>query len=550
MRVRQDAGTGELAAGTAGDGLAGRVPAAGQLSPGLVRLMAVTCAVTVANLYYAQPLLHSIGTSLHVSQGAASLLVTAGQLGYAVGLLLIVPAGDITRRRPLLTGLLAVCTVTLIGCAVAPNFPLLAVAAALAAITSVVVQMLVPYAATLASDAERGKVIGTLMGGLLIGILLSRTFAGVVAGLAGWRAVYGVAAVAMALTTIMLRRALPDHGRQLSITYRAQLRGVLDVARAEPALRWRALIAACGFGSFGCFWTTVTFLLASPQYGFSQLEIGLFALVGAAGAITSLAGGRAVDARPALRWPASGLALAVLALSYIPIGLGGAHLGWVSLALLVVGVLVMDACVQGSHVINQSVIYDLLPEARSRLTTVYITTMFAGGALGSFAGAQAYETWGWTGATLTAAAFPVAGLLCWVATRRHETAHPAVLGEGPSERVEAGLEQAELVVLWIGEDVPGRVRGLTDVDQFGPGGQEALELGGLIAVGRVDVDVQPRTFVLRLVVVDEEDRRLRAAEPLARADLDVDGAFALELDVVEDLAPEPRHQLDVAALDH
>jgi len=234
--------------------------------------------------------------------------------------------------------------------------------------------------------------------------------------------IYGVAAVAMALTTIMLRRALPDHGRQLNITYRAQLRGVLDVARAEPALRWRALIGACGFGSFGCFWTTITFLLASPQYGFSQLEIGLFALVGAAGAITSLAGGRAIDARPALRWPASGIALAVLALSYIPIGLGGAHLGWISLALLVVGVLVMDACVQGSHVINQSVIYDLLPEARSRLTTVYITTMFAGGALGSFAGAQAYEAWGWTGATLTAAAFPVAGLLCWAATRRHERA--------------------------------------------------------------------------------------------------------------------------------
>ena len=181
MSGRQDAGTGELTAGTAGGGLAGRVPAAGQLSPGLVRLMAVTCAVTVANLYYAQPLLHSIGASLHVSQGTASLLVTAGQLGYAVGLLLIVPAGDITRRRPLLTGLLAVCTITLVGCAVAPSFPVLAVAAALAAITSVVVQMLVPYAATLASDAERGKVIGTLMGGLLIGILLSRTFAGVVA---------------------------------------------------------------------------------------------------------------------------------------------------------------------------------------------------------------------------------------------------------------------------------------------------------------------------------------------------------------------------------
>jgi predicted MFS family arabinose efflux permease len=390
------------------------------LTPGLVRLMAVTCAVTVANLYYAQPLLHSIGDSLHVGQGSASLLVTVGQLGYAAGLLLIVPAGDIMRRRPLLTGMLACCAVTLAIGALAPNLPVLDAAIALCCVTSVVVQMLVPYAATLASDNERNRVIGTLMGGLLIGILVSRTFAGVVAGLAGWRAVYGIAAVLMALTAVILRRALPDHGPQLAIGYREQLRGVLDVARAEPALRWRSLIAACGFGSFACFWTTVTFLLSGPEYGFSQLDIGLFALVGAAGAITSLVAGRVLDRRQALRWPASGAALGLLAAAYLPIGLGGAHPGAVGLALLVIGVLLMDACVQGSHVINQSVIYDLLPQARSRLTTVYITTMFAGGALGSAAGAQAYARWGWTGATLVAAAFPVLGLLCWLAGRRYE----------------------------------------------------------------------------------------------------------------------------------
>ena len=239
---------------------------------------------------------------------------------------------------------------------------MLDVAAALCGVTSVVVQMLVPYAATLASDDERSRVIGTLMGGLLIGILLSRTFAGVVAGLAGWRAVYGIAAVLMALTAVTLRRALPDHGPQLAISYREQLRGVLDVARAEPALRWRSLIAACGFGSFACFWTTVTFLLAGPQYGFSQLDIGLFALVGAAGAITShgrRAGcstrGRRCAGRPRERHSRCS------PLAYLPIGLGGAHLGAAGLALLVVGVLLMDACVQGSHVINQSVIYDLLP---------------------------------------------------------------------------------------------------------------------------------------------------------------------------------------------
>jgi predicted MFS family arabinose efflux permease len=405
------------------------------LTPGLVRLMAVTCAVTVANLYYAQPLLHSIGESLHVGQGSAALLVTVGQLGYAVGLLLIVPAGDIVRRRPLLTGMLACCAVTLTAAALAPSLPVLDAAIALCCVTSVVVQMLVPYAATLASDDERSRVIGTLMGGLLVGILVSRAFAGVVAGLAGWRAVYGIAAAGMALTAVTLRRALPDHGPQLAIGYREQLRGVLDVARAEPVLRWRSLIAACGFGSFACFWTTVTFLLAGPEYNFSQLDIGLFALVGAAGAIASLAVGRALDRRPALRWRASGAALGLLAVAYGPIGLGGESRlpSAAGLALLVVGVLLMDACVQGSHVVNQSVIYDLLPQARSRLTTVYITTMFAGGALGSAAGAQAYGHWGWAGATAVAAAFPVLGLFCWLACRRYEVSAsvPVRSGEAP-----------------------------------------------------------------------------------------------------------------------
>jgi predicted MFS family arabinose efflux permease len=275
------------------------------------------------------------------------------------------------------------------------------------------------------------------MGGLLVGILVSRAFAGVVAGLAGWRAVYGIAAVLMALTAVTLRRALPDHGPQLAIGYREQLRGVLDVARAEPVLRWRSLIAACGFGSFACFWTTITFLLSGPEYNFSQLDIGLFALVGAAGAIASLAVGRVLDRRPALRWRASGAALGLLAVAYLPISLAGESRlpSTAGLALLVVGVLLMDACVQGSHVINQSVIYDLLPEARSRLTTVYITTMFAGGALGSAVGAQAYGHWGWAGATAVAAAFPVLGLLCWLACRRYEAlaSVPVRLGESLGE---------------------------------------------------------------------------------------------------------------------
>jgi predicted MFS family arabinose efflux permease len=400
----------------------GSRPQAGSLSPALVRLMAVTCAVTVANLYYAQPLLHTIGSSLHVGQATASLLVTAAQLGYAAGLLLVVPIGDIARRRPLLTGLLAVDTLALAASAVVPNLQLLGSLAVVIGVTSVVVQMLVPYAATLAPDAQRSRVIGTLMSGLLIGILLSRTFSGVVAQLAGWRVVYGAAAGAMALTTVALRLALPGHARELTVSYREQMRGVLAVARSEPVLRWRSLIGACGFAAFGCFWTTVTFLLAGPQYGFSQLGIGLFALVGAAGAVTAAFGGRWLDTRRELRWITAGASLVLMAVSFLPIGLGGAHLGDWSLALLIIGVLLMDACVQASHVINQSVIYDLLPEARSRLTTIYMTTYFIGGAVGSAAGSQAYAHGGWAAASVTAAVFPVLGLGAWLADRRPERA--------------------------------------------------------------------------------------------------------------------------------
>src|ERR1700761_2202087 len=384
--------------------------------------MAVTCAVTVANLYYAQPLLHTIGSSLHVSESAASLLVTAGQLGYAAGLLLVVPIGDVVRWRPPLTGLLAVDTLALAASAVVPDLQLLGSLAVVIGVTSVVVQMLVPYAATLTPDAQRSRVIGTLMSGLLIGILLSRTFAGVVAELAGWRVVYAAAAGAMALTTIALWRALPDHPKELTVSYLEQMRGVLAVARSEPLLRWRAVMGAAVFGAFSCFWTAVTFLLSGPQYGFSQLDIGLFALVGAAGAATAAFGGRLLDAHRDRRWVATGAVLALAVVSFLPIGLGRAHLGHWSLILLIIGVLLMDACAQATHVINQSVIYDLLPEARSRLTTVYMTTYFIGGALGSAASSLAYAHGGWVAVSVTAAVFRVVGLVAWLANRRPERA--------------------------------------------------------------------------------------------------------------------------------
>jgi predicted MFS family arabinose efflux permease len=390
------------------------------LSRGLTRGLAFACGAIVANLYYAQPLLHTIASGLHTSQASAALLVTITQIAYAAGLLFVVPVGDIVRRRPLFTGLLAADTVAIAASAAAPDLAALGALAIVIGLTSVVVQMTVPFAATLAADHERAKVIGTLMAGVLTGVLLSRTFAGVVAQIAGWRGVYALAAVVMATTTVMLFRAMPDQPRELTLGYRAQLRAVLAVARTQPVLRWRSLIAACGFAGFSAFWTTVSFLLAGPGYRFSQLEIGLFALAGAAGALASAFGGRYLDAKPRLRWPITGGTIGLQLVCYVLIGFCDARPHWLGLILLVIGVLGMDAGVQATHLVNQSVVYDLLPQARSRLTSVYMTTMFAGGALGSAVGARAYQLWGWPGATGSAALFPALAMLGWLAAGRAE----------------------------------------------------------------------------------------------------------------------------------
>jgi predicted MFS family arabinose efflux permease len=399
------------------------------MSRPLARILAFACGAVVANLYYSQPLLHTISSGLRVSQTSAALLVTVTQVGYAAGLLLLVPVGDIVRRRPLFTGLLAADTVALAASAAAPNLQLLGALAVIVGLTSVVVQMLVPFAATLAAEHERSQVIGTLLSGLLTGILLSRTFAGIIAQFAGWRGVYAIAALLTATTTVVLYRALPDRPREVNVGYLAQLGAVLEVARTQPVLRWRSLVGACGFAGFSAFWTTVSFLLAGPRYHFSQAEIGLFALAGTAGAMASALGGRHLDARPHLRWQLTGVMIGLQLVSFGLIACGAAGPYWLGLVLLVIGVLGMDAGVQSNLLINNSVIYGLLPQARSRITAVFMTTMFLGGAFGSVVAAHAYAAWGWTGAIGTAEVFTAVAALAWLATGRYERT-----GLGSTER--------------------------------------------------------------------------------------------------------------------
>ncbi|MHB8450539.1 MAG: MFS transporter [Mycobacteriales bacterium] len=374
----------------------------------VVTVFAIACATVVANLYYAQPLLHQIGRDLHASPGAAGLVVTMSQVGYAAGLLFVVPLGDIADRRRLVLVMLAVAAVSLVGAAVAPSLGVLAAAVLLVGLTSVVAQVLVPFAANLAADGERGRVVGTVMAGLLIGILLARTAAGLVAQALGWRVMFAFAAALMVALMVLLDREMPDGAATSTLGYPALLRSVGTLLRAEPVLRRRALLGALGFAAFSVFWTTMAFLLSAPPYRYGPAVIGLFGLAGAAGALTASRAGRLADAGHTRAGTVT-FAAAILA-AYAALALG-AH----SLAALLVGVVLLDLGVQGLHVTNQSEIYRLAPDARSRVTTAYMTSYFAGGAAGSAAGAAGYAADGWPGVCALGAALGGLALLAGLA---------------------------------------------------------------------------------------------------------------------------------------
>lgn len=374
----------------------------------LLLVMAIATGLSVANNYYAQPLLASIAHDFGVGSGAAGLLVTVSQIGYAAGLVALVPLGDLVERRRLICSVLGLSVVVLVVAAAAPNLVVLGIASLAVGLVSVVAQIIVPFAASLADDRERGRVVGAVMSGLLLGILLARTVAGFVGEAFGWRAIYVVAAAAMAALVAVLWRELPEHRESNDASYVALLRSVLDIAREEPMVRRRSFYGACSFATFSVFWTTAAFLLHGAPYHYSDRAIGLFGLLGAAGALAASAAGRLADRGWANRQTAVFLVCAVAAWLAL---LAGRH----HLVALVAGIVVMDLGVQGVHITNQSEIYRLRPGARSRLTTAYMTVYFAGGAAGSLTGAFAYQRWGWPGVCAAGALFPAAALARWAA---------------------------------------------------------------------------------------------------------------------------------------
>jgi predicted MFS family arabinose efflux permease len=405
----------------------------------LTALLAMACGLTVANLYYAQPLLALISRSFHVGEGTATVVVTMTQIGYALGLLLVLPVGDLLENRVLVTRTLVGTAAALAVAGAAPDYGVFLAACVLVGLTSVVAQILVPLAAHLAPRGQEGRFVGRVMSGLLLGILLARTVSSLLAEAAGWRAIFFVSAGLMAVLAIVLYRMLPARPPEHTAGYGSLLASVGRLVREEPVLRRLALSQASMFAAFSAFWTAIAYELIG-EHGFSQDEIGLFALVGAAGAAAAPLGGRLADRGHGRIARAGTLVLGSLSLVL-------AGVGHRSVLLLAVAGVLLDLAVQCHQVMSQQVIYALRPEARARINTVYMCTVFVGGALASALAGVLHDSYGWTGVTAFAAAIPLLGLVLWLTgpttapARRSAPAAPVAettVPEGESTPTRAG----------------------------------------------------------------------------------------------------------------
>ncbi|MFJ6215133.1 MFS transporter [Streptomyces sp. NPDC092296] len=396
---------------------------AGGITHRTLLLMAVATGLSVAGNYFAQPLLDTIADRFRIGSGTAALLVTASQVAYVCGLLLLVPLGDLLERRRLTVTLCAATAAGLACTAAAPNTVLLFAGLALTGLCSVGAQVMVPFAATMAAPEVRGRAVGTVMTGLLLGILLARTAAGGLAQLGGWRTVYWANAVLMLTMALLLRRALPLFPAADRTPYLRALRSTARLWRRYPVLRRRSLIGASSFAAFTVLWVSLTFLLSAAPYGWSVSAIGLLGLAGAAGAGAASAAGRLADR--GLAHTVTGGGAVLLLAAWALLAAGGHGLGW-----LLAGILLLDLSVQAVHISNQNVVYALEPQARSRLNSVYMTTYFLGGVTGSVCTSLVWPHAGWPGVCVLGAAFSAVTVLCCLGERLGRRAHDRA-GEAP-----------------------------------------------------------------------------------------------------------------------
>jgi len=355
-----------------------------------VQVMSVACAVSVANIYYCQPLLSNIAHSFGIADREIAYLPMWTQAGTALGMMAFVPLGDMFPRRRLIVMTCAAAVFAAMLMALAPTHSVVNAAGFLTGLAAIVPHLILPFAAKLAADKERGRVVGSILGGLLTGILLARVVSGYIGDAFGWRAMYWIAAASMAVLAIAMRYTLPYDQPDSNLRYVELLRSIGRLIATQPVLREAAITGGMLFGAFSSFWSTLIFFLSKPPYHYGARTAGLFGIVGVAGALIAPSAGRLTDRRG----PAFTITLAILTTlaSWVVFALAG-H--W--LAGLIAGVILLDLGVQAGHVANQTRIYALIPEARSRLNTVYMGSYFLAGALGSALGALGWATWGWKG---------------------------------------------------------------------------------------------------------------------------------------------------------
>ncbi|WP_371811000.1 MFS transporter [Frigoribacterium sp. CFBP 13707] len=386
-------------------------PSTATMTRGRTLLFAVAGGAAVGNLYWAQPLLGIIGGDLDASPASTGLLITVTQVGYALGVFFIVPLGDRVDRRRAVPLIMLLSALALAASAAAPSFPLLLVALTLVGLTTVAGQMLTPLAGDLATDADRGRVVGTVASGLILGILVSRAISGLVADALGWRAVYVVAAVLLVVLAALMARSVPSLPRRAAAPYRQLLWSVLTTVARRRQVRVSLVIGASVMAVFTMFWTGLTFLLSAEPYGWSPARIGLVSIVGVAGAVGAQRAGRLFDR--GLSVPAIGVGLAVTLVSLVVAGLGGG-----SLVVVLIAVALLSVGIQSSQVLLQTRLLSLDPAARSRLNTAFVVGNFVGGSIGSALAGTVWPVGGWPALmVLSAVLIGVAGTV-WAVHRR------------------------------------------------------------------------------------------------------------------------------------
>ncbi len=381
------------------------------ISRALAWLFAAACGLSVANIYYAQPLLDVMADEFGISRSSAGIIITITQACYAAGLLLLVPLGDLLNRRWLIPGQMLVSVAGLAVISFAPSAGLLLLGLAVVGLLAVVTQTMVAYAATLAEPSERGRVVGLVTSGVVVGILLARTVAGTLTDLAGWRSVYLFSAACMLVISLALFRLLPNEPRKALLSYPQLLHSVIILFKKERVLRIRALLGLFIFTAFSILWTSLVLPLSMPPLSLSATVIGAFGLAGAAGALGATRAGLLADR--GLGQLTTGIALVLLLVSWLPISYAER-----SLAVLVVGIVLLDLAVQAVHVTNQSMIFNVSPEARSRLTAAYMIFYSIGSAVGSMASTSLFAYAGWSGVCWLGAGVSAIALLFWAMTRR------------------------------------------------------------------------------------------------------------------------------------